>query len=448
MPNSDSDIIFSVLIPVFNVEDFLHTCIQSVLDQDASKLEIILVNDCSTDKSGEICDSFAEKNDSIKVIHNNKNCGVSISRNEGIKAAKGKYIVFLDSDDYLVGKGLSSLKTLIKEKQQPDVVVIKYFLTRREPNSFTTHELFNDSIDNCKTPEDVIRTFQESKNFYGTCWCYIVKRDVIVDNELYFTPNISFAEDQEFIAKLFCISKSFAFYKGTFYCKRTSSGTLTQKLNFDTSVSCLKTVGRLCKFIDNNNFSHTKKEFLHARIQSPLAQFIPQLISLNRNEIFQLSKVIEENLNSFEILENESSDFDLFFFIKTFGPHVGLLLYKQAVIEEIIMLIEKIGDEELYVFSKNLSGKAIAQLLRKEGYLVGGILDNDETTAGKFFSNFEVNPPSILRGRPKDELVKISVLICNQHKNSVDAIYEQLHNIGLETKRITHKLFHPHGATI
>ena len=448
MSNSDSEIIFSVVIPVFNVEDYLHTCIQSVLDQDTSKSEIILVNDCSTDKSGEICDSFAKRNDCIKVTHNKRNCGVSISRNKGIKVAKGKYIVFLDSDDYLVGKGLSSAKTLIKEKQQPDVVVIKNFLTRREPNSYTTHELFNDSIDNCNTPDDVISTFQESRSFYGTCWCYIVKRDVIIDNELYFTPNISFAEDQEFVAKLFCISKSFAFYKGTFYCKRTSSGTLTQKLNFETSVSCLKTVGRLCKFIDNNNFSYAKKEFLHARIQSPLAQLTPQLISLNRKEIFQLSKIVEENLNSLELLENKSSNFDLFFFIKTFGPHIGLLLYRQEVIEEIIMLIDKIGGEELYVFSKNLSGKSIAQLLRKEGYPVEGILDNDETTAGTFFSNFKINPPSTLRGRSKDDLAKISVLICNQHKNSVDTIYEQLRNIGLEKKRITHKLFHPHGATI
>jgi glycosyltransferase involved in cell wall biosynthesis len=448
LSNSYSDIILSVVIPVFNAEDYLHTCIQSVLDQNPSQLEIILVNDCSTDKSGEICDSFVEKNDSIKVVHNSKNSGVSIARNVGIKAAIGKYIVFLDSDDYLVGDGLAGAKTLIQEKKQPDVVVIKNFLTRREPNSFTTHELFDDSIDNCHTVEDVIKTFQESKNFYGTCWCYIVKRDVIVDNALYFTPNISFAEDQEFVAKLFCISKSFAFYKETFYCKRTSSGTLTQKLNFDTSLSCLKTVIRLCKFSQNNNFSCAKKEFLHARIQSPLAQFIPQLISLNRNEIFQLSKIIEKNRISFKLLENESRYFDLFFFIKTFSPHVGLLLYKQSVIEEIIRLIEEIGGKELYVFSKNLSGKAIAQLIRKEGYPVRGILDNDETTAGTFFSTFEVNTPSILRSRPKDELAKISVLICNQHKNSVDSIYEQLQNIGLETKRITHKLFHPNGATI
>ena len=138
----------------------------------------------------------------------------------------------------------------------------------------------------------------------------------------------------------------------------------------------------------------------------------------------------------------------MIYFIKTFGPLLGLLLYKQSVIEEIIFLIDRIGGEELFVFSKSLSGKAIAQLVLKEGYPLRGILDNDEVAAGTSFFELEINPPSILCNRTKDELAKVSVLICNQHKNSVDAIYEQLRNIGLKTKQITHKFFHPNGATI
>ena len=448
LSNSSQDILFSVIVPVYNVENYLYDCVQSVIEQNSTRTEIILVNDCSTDKSGEICNSLAEKHKNLQVIHNKTNQGVSISRNDGIKVAIGQYIVFLDSDDYLMENGLSGIGKIIPDKGYPDVIVIKKFLTRREPASFTTHQLFDDRIDSSGTPDDVIRNFNSSKNFYGNCWCHIVKRSVLIQNELFFTPNASFAEDQEFVAKLFCVAESFDFYRGTFYCKRSGSGTLTHKLNYDTSVACLKIINGLCEFLKVKKLSDMKRDFLYARIQSPLAQFTPQLINLNRSEVSQLSKTVEEDFKYLEVLENISRDFNLFFFTKTFGSHLGLLLYKQSAIEEIMLLLEEIGHEEFYIFSNNIFGKAVARLILNEGYPVKGILDNDETVAGTFFSGLELNSPSILRDRPADETAKISVLICNQHKNSIDAIYKQLRDIGLQKNRVTHKSFHPQGATI
>ena len=135
MSDSNRDILFSVIIPVYNVENYLNDCVQSVIEQNLTRIEIILINDCSTDKSGELCDSLAKKHQNLKVIHNKKNQGVSNSRNDGIKTAHGQYIVFLDSDDYLLGNGLSDVVKLIQDKDYPDVIVIEKFLTRREPSS-------------------------------------------------------------------------------------------------------------------------------------------------------------------------------------------------------------------------------------------------------------------------------------------------------------------------
>ena len=92
--------LISVVIPVYNVENYLEKCIQSVIDQTYSNLEIILVNDGSTDKSGEICDKYSEIDERIIVIHK-KNGGLSDARNTGIDRATGKYIGFVDSDDYI-----------------------------------------------------------------------------------------------------------------------------------------------------------------------------------------------------------------------------------------------------------------------------------------------------------------------------------------------------------
>ena len=92
--------LISIIIPVYNSEQYLDRCINSVLDQTHEDLELILVNDGSTDKSGEICDSFALNDERIKVIHK-KNGGPSEARNVGLDMAVGQYIGFVDSDDYV-----------------------------------------------------------------------------------------------------------------------------------------------------------------------------------------------------------------------------------------------------------------------------------------------------------------------------------------------------------
>ena len=88
------------------------------------------------------------------------------------------------------------------------------------------------------------------------------------------------------------------------------------------------------------------------------------------------------------------------------------------------------------------------KLFLNEGYPIEGILDNDEAVAGLTFSGLKIHPPSFISDRPIKDLMKISVLICNQNKNSVEAIYNQLYDIGLQKNQISHKLFHPNSAMI
>ena len=88
----------SVIIPIYNTEQFLKECVGSVLDQSYQDLEIILVDDGSTDLSGMICDQYASRDGRIKVIHQ-KNEGLSVARNTGVKLASGEYLCFVDSDD-------------------------------------------------------------------------------------------------------------------------------------------------------------------------------------------------------------------------------------------------------------------------------------------------------------------------------------------------------------
>lgn len=108
------DELVSVIIPVYNVEKYLEKCIESVISQTYNNIEIILVDDGSTDKSCFICDKYCKKDDRIRVIHK-KNGGLSEARNTGIENSKGEYITFIDSDDYVDKKYIQYLYELITE---------------------------------------------------------------------------------------------------------------------------------------------------------------------------------------------------------------------------------------------------------------------------------------------------------------------------------------------
>lgn len=106
--------LISVIVPVYNVEPYLRTCLDSILRQDYKNLEIILVDDGSEDNSGKICDAYADKDNRIQVIHQ-KNGGLSCARNTGISAAHGRYLAFIDSDDYVCDDFISFLYQLLIE---------------------------------------------------------------------------------------------------------------------------------------------------------------------------------------------------------------------------------------------------------------------------------------------------------------------------------------------
>ena len=105
----------SVIIPIYKVEQYLARCIDSVLRQTVSDLEIILVDDGSPDACGAICDEYAKKDDRIRVIHK-ENGGLSSARNAGIKIAKGEYIAFVDSDDWIDENFIKLLKEALEKE--------------------------------------------------------------------------------------------------------------------------------------------------------------------------------------------------------------------------------------------------------------------------------------------------------------------------------------------
>lgn len=216
--------IVSIIIPVYNAQQYIAKCIDSVISQSYINWELILVDDGCTDKSGEICDKYAQKDKRIKVFHKKKG-GVSSARNTGILEAVGDWIYFIDSDDFIDFDTLS--KSIIKiNTEYPDLIV---------------HGLVNDYIYNgksCSLPYKTIEDndYKEIIEFtdkYGLLKgpvCKLFRHSIVKENKLFFDESICYGEDTKFTFEYLQKCKSIAFVPEHFYhyCFRIE-GSLTKR---------------------------------------------------------------------------------------------------------------------------------------------------------------------------------------------------------------------------
>ena len=181
----------SVIVPVYNCEKFLKKCIDSIINQSYTDLEIILVDDGSTDKSGIICDSYREKDCRIRVIHK-ENGGVSSARNFGLDLAVGDYIFFVDSDDYLNHTCIQKL--VLAQKQNKADIIVGNAIDVRENGS----TIANGGISEGKLlkKDDAIYHFLKADYFTAVCWGRLYCRSCI--KFLRFDEHMRIAEDGKF----------------------------------------------------------------------------------------------------------------------------------------------------------------------------------------------------------------------------------------------------------
>ncbi len=228
----------SIVVPVYNVEKYIGELIESIQKQSYENLEIILVDDGSPDRSGEICDQYASKDDRIKVIHK-KNGGVGAARNDGLALATGEWIVFCDSDDWLE---TDAIKQLVDEgdRTQADVVFgdvnlvygdrVEKAVFYREPFVTSDRAVIDKLIeaDFCKTycfdPPEGGPAFG-----YGGPWNKIVRRRLLEENNIKFDVRVKgIFDDLLYTAYIFAASKKVSYIHAVIYNYRQIMTSITR----------------------------------------------------------------------------------------------------------------------------------------------------------------------------------------------------------------------------
>lgn len=253
--------LLSIIVPVYQVEEYLETCIKSMLDCNGFSYEIILVLKSSCDRSEAIAKKLKEEHsDIIRIIGQDKE-GLSNARNVGLRCAKGKYVAFLDSDDYIDANVFSELLIQLQNEDLIDVVISDYFIVGNSNNISEVNTIEGEGLlcDNL-----YISTFLKKRRNYWNVWQYVLKRSFLIENNLFFLEGV-YSEDIEFATRVILAAKEFAFFGKPYYYYRIGrDGSLANNVTLKHVIDLMDMLNISIERIKNDKFIY--KELLFERL--------------------------------------------------------------------------------------------------------------------------------------------------------------------------------------
>ena len=291
--------LISVIIPVYKVELYLKQCVESILIQTYSIIEIRLFDDGFPDSCPQICDEYARKDYRIKVIHKS-NGGLSDARNVGLNGAVGQYVVFVDSDDYWLNE--NCLKSLVDEiNRTPNIDFICFnsysFVNGTIKNDWIA---YSDNILNAQDNNSLINSLIKSGTVPMAAWSKIIRRSFLLENRIQFIKG-TIAEDVPWFLEILRVAKCFRFVNLYIYVYRkgvsTSITNTFSEKSFDDLFSILR-----------NEILRIHKDFYPKEIQDALLSFMAYefCILLSQLRLFpkQIRNIKRKDLLNYKWLLN------------------------------------------------------------------------------------------------------------------------------------------------
>ena len=270
---------FSVIVPIYNVEKYLEECIESVLKQSFKDYELILVDDGSNDESGKICDSYANQYSQISVIHKS-NGGLSDARNVGTKSANGKYIIYVDSDDYILDSLF--LQDVYDKAQDKDYDLILYKFqkfydgkSKLLPCAFSmaSAEKIDDS-------DELLLDLVKEDAYYGAAWLKAIKRTALIESGVEFEKGL-LGEDMEWYCHLLTCVKTIAALDKPYIAYRQRKGSISKTNKLKNLTDYIYVLEKWSVGIEKAHISETRKEALRGALARYYANLLITYLRVN-----------------------------------------------------------------------------------------------------------------------------------------------------------------------
>lgn len=273
----------SVIVPVYNTEKYLHRCVDSILAQTFTDFELLLIDDGSTDSSGAICDEYAQKDSRVRVFHK-KNGGVSSARNLGLDNAKGEWISFVDSDDWIE---LSMLDEVYKKVCESCSDIVFVDININFPNN---KNQYYESFRWKYTPQDSLKTYLKQSRLCP-CWA-LIRRSIIEINKIRFPENLTIYEDFYTMVRIVYKSAVIGQIEKTLYNYRMQNSSAIHTIQQERIlINQQWAYSSILNFFEDNGVYHLYASSLYARILHDYQHWaLDPLMQEKFREIYPLKK--------------------------------------------------------------------------------------------------------------------------------------------------------------
>jgi len=385
---SEDEIVLSIVTPVYNSQKLIEVSISSISRIKSFQIEIIVVDDCSTDLTVKIVERLATQDTRIKLIRLTKNQGVSNARNFGIKEARGIYVMFLDSDDLGNAKQIEeAIDQLVSQKDSFDFAVCNYQSEKNQNSLCLTFD--GNLIDS----ENFVCQLQKKgiRNFRAVCWRYLICRDYLLKKNIQFPVNLRVYEDVVFVGKLITLASKICCLNKTIVKQRAIPNSLSElsctiqiEIFFQAWNSSLLLLELAFKFKNN-----PMRDFLCSLVAKNLDSQAPMVLWMNRDDFMKLSRVtgfskgMDETQESYRLLEMMKK------------PVKKLELLKKGYEDQLQSTRENLIGKRVILYCDTVITAHVARFLIRSEIDVMAIFDSDETRSGRIekFSNLRVIHP-------------------------------------------------------
>lgn len=255
--------LFSIVIPVYNVETYLDECLHSILSQATEfkgECEVLLIDDGSTDRSGKICDEYLEKYPEIIRVFHNTNHGLLWTRRFGFKQVQGDYVINCDSDDLLENEALERLNSVVKKYKYPDIVIYNHNSYDGKNKTIAFKDIFTTGQDCVVEKEAVLKEYLSRHSIVSVCGKMVKRTCIDVNRDYADFGRISTGEDTLQSIEFFSRAKTFVYLNQVVYNYRCGSG-MTGKFDENYYFTFKRIFEEIEKQKDNWNLSDFDKLF-------------------------------------------------------------------------------------------------------------------------------------------------------------------------------------------
>lgn len=273
----------SVIIPVYNVEQYLRKCLDSICNQTLKNIEIICVNDCSPDNSLAILQEYAQADSRIKIVNREQNGGLAAARNSGLEVAQGEYVAFVDSDDYI---SLDFCEKLYLASDNGKFDIVK---------GADIHVVYNNGKVDVWPQNEEIR--KNKINFYAQVTTAIYKLDFLKKNDIKFYENIRICEDIVFIAQCaICANSLKVIDDGIYYYLRRDDSLDTEKYDSAKVGYFIEHIRMISSFLEKYDVSLNDKKIILTRMVAQIDTLRKHKVEANSEDYAKLTALYQQKV--------------------------------------------------------------------------------------------------------------------------------------------------------